>query len=276
MSFTANDEPYEVTVNETNNTAVVALLGTVGPMGPAGPTGASGVVSVTAPVTNSGTSTAAQLGVSAASISAAGVVQLTDSVTSTSTTTAATANSVREAMAEVHERFNGSTTAIDALPRTASITGIATSLGQVFLTFFTPITNLTVTQVSYANGATVSSGLTLCRFGLYTFDGTTATLVARTASDTTLFNTANTVYTRSFATAGGYPSSYDLVAGSRYAAAVIQVGTTGGNVSGISFGPTGIGGASPRVMGVSGSQTDLPTTITSFGADTRALWARLS
>lgn len=270
MSFTANDEPYEVTVNETNNTAVVALLGTVGPMGPTGPTGASGVVSVTAPVTNSGTSTAAQLGVSAASTSAAGVVQLTDSTTSTSTTTAATANSVKTAVDRWRDYFHSSATALDAFPRYIAASNVAGISGRAWAVYVTAPYNLTVSQITFQGGTTQSAGLTLARFGLYTG----GVLVARTANDTTLFNTASTTYTRSFDTAGGYPSTYDLTAGTRYAIVMIQVGTTPGSAIGLSVNSV-INLLSPQFVGISGGNADLPASVPS-GSNTTMLWARLS
>jgi hypothetical protein len=50
-----------VTVTPIDQTVTIS---TQGPQGPQGATGSSGVVSVTAPITNSGTSTAANLGLS--------------------------------------------------------------------------------------------------------------------------------------------------------------------------------------------------------------------
>lgn len=93
----------ELTVTEDINQVVVSSVGVQGPAGATGATGAtgaagsSGVVAVTAPITNSGTSTSANIGVSAGSTSTAGVLQLTDSTSSTSTTTAATPNAVKTA-----------------------------------------------------------------------------------------------------------------------------------------------------------------------------------
>jgi hypothetical protein len=95
-----------VTVTPVNNTVTVSGVGTQGPAGATGATGAkgdtgdqgpSGVVTVNAPLTNAGTSSAANLSISAGSTSAAGALQLTDSVSSTSTTTAATPNAVKTA-----------------------------------------------------------------------------------------------------------------------------------------------------------------------------------
>jgi hypothetical protein len=129
------------------------------------------------------------------------------------------------------------------------------STGAAVVTYFTPTQNLTVSQITYVGAGGASSGLTLARFGLY--DGTT--LLARTASDTTLFNTANTVYTRSFDTAGGYPSSYNLIAGTRYAVGIIQVGTTPGQLQ-ASKATVQTLSLSPQIMGRSTGQADVPTT----------------
>jgi len=93
----------ELTVTEDVNQVVVSSVGVQGPAGATGATGAtgaqgpSGVIAVTAPITNSGTSTSANIGVSAGSTSTAGVLQLTDSTSSTSTTTAATPNALKTA-----------------------------------------------------------------------------------------------------------------------------------------------------------------------------------
>lgn len=96
----------ELTVTEDVNQVIVSSVGVQGPAGAAGATGAtgatgaqgpSGVIAVTAPITNSGSSTSANIGVSAGSTSTAGVLQLTDSTSSTSTTTAATPNAVKTA-----------------------------------------------------------------------------------------------------------------------------------------------------------------------------------
>ena len=211
----------------------------------------------------------------AATTSVAGIVQLTDSTTSTSTTTAATANAVKAAVDRVRESFNSTSSVYDVIPRAAQMTGQAATSGHVNFSFFTSPSNMTISQISYASAAATSSGLTLARFGLYTFDGTTATLVARTASDTTIFNTSSTVYAKSFATSGGYPATYDLVAGSRYAIGLVLVGTTPGNPVGITN-ITTVLGLAPRINGVLTGQTDLPTSTSSFGAPTVLYWGRVS
>ena len=97
---TVTEEVNEVIVSSVGVQGATGATGAKGDKGDTGATGAqgsSGVVSVTAPITNSGTSSAAVIGVNAGSTSAAGVLQLTDSVASTSTTTAATPNAVKTA-----------------------------------------------------------------------------------------------------------------------------------------------------------------------------------
>jgi len=80
-----------------SGTSSAAVFDFTIPRGATGDTGPSGVIAVNAPLTNAGTSTSANLSVSAASTSAAGVVQLTDSTASTSVTTAATPKNVKTA-----------------------------------------------------------------------------------------------------------------------------------------------------------------------------------
>lgn len=178
-----------------------------------------------------------------------------------------------EVLADVRDYLGaGSATAIDVFPRVIGVGGAGQTSGQVVATFFTPTQNMTVTQITYVGSTTASSGLTLARFGLY--DATT--LLARTASDTTLFNTASTNYTRSFDTAGGYPSSVNLVAGTRYAVAVIQVGTTMGSLQ-ASKSNTQITTLSPLIVARTTGQTDLPTsTPTTTTTVPDVLFARLS
>jgi hypothetical protein len=61
MSVSSNDKPNIVEVSEDNLT--VTVISAVGATGATGATGASGVIAVTAPITNSGTSTSANIGI---------------------------------------------------------------------------------------------------------------------------------------------------------------------------------------------------------------------
>jgi hypothetical protein len=213
---------------------------------------------------------------SASTTSTAGLVQLNDSTTSTSTSTAATANAVKVAIDRVRESLNYTSSVLDVVPRQQTMVGTAAASGTCYFSFFTPSANMTISQISFAVGAANSSGLTAARFGLYTFDGTTATLVARTASDTTIFNTANAVNTRSFATAGGYPATYDLVAGQRYACGLWMTGTTVGSPTSVSA-ISALYALTPRINGIVPNQTsEMPTSTTTFGNPTVLYWCRVS
>jgi hypothetical protein len=170
---------------------------------------------------------------------------------------------------------NQPSSALDVYPRGDAASGASGgNSGQIFFIFFTPSVSFTVSSITFCSGTTAGAGLTLARMGLYTFDETTATLVARTASDTTLFAATNTAYTRSLATAGGYPSTYTLVAGTRYGAAVIAVGTTAPNFAGRTI-VTAVGGLTPRMAGSLSSQSDLVASGTPVTAQAN-LYARLT
>jgi phage tail sheath gpL-like len=112
---------------------------------------------------------------------------------------------------------------------------------------------------------------------LYTVSGNTATLVARTATDTTLFGTTNTLYTRTLDTTGGYPANYTLQAGTRYALGVIVLASTPGNVQmAYNSVPATLSTLSPRLTGAVAAQSDLPVTISSMSSSTISVWGRFS
>ena len=166
--------------------------------------------------------------------------------------------------------------ALDIYPRgEATSPGIAQGSGTIYLTYFTPSVSFTVSSITMVSGTTAAAGLTLARMGIYTMDETTATLVARTASDTTLFTTASTAYTRSLSTTGGFPATYTLAAGTRYAIAVISVGTTAPLYAGRAMN-AGVSALSPRVNSSLSSQSDLVSSTTTFSGAQGQPWARLT
>lgn len=249
----------------TGNTGSTGATGPKGDTGDTGPQGSSGVVAVTAPITNSGTSSSATIGINQGSLTIAQsqVTNLETDLGAKTNTTTLTGFS------------NQSSTVVDTQSRAMAYANIATTSGVIYFMFFTPSQTVTASQISMSSGGVQSASLTLARMGLYTFDGTTATLVARTASDTTLFNATNTIFTRSFDTTGGYPSSYTLTAGTRFALGLIQVGTTPASFAGVT-GNAAIGNLAPRVSGSASGQTDLLTSRNSFTANTQLLWGRFS
>jgi hypothetical protein len=158
----------------------------------------------------------------------------------------------------------------------SSITGTTPSSGGILLSYFTPVVNMTVSQISSASFGTTASGLTEARLGLYQFvSPSSATLLARTANDPTLFTTAFTIYTRNFDTTGGYPSSVTLTAGTVYAIAQIAVGDVMGGR------PTYASQNNPFTVqplagGSRTGQSTLPQNLTSISSSSVVTWGRLS
>jgi hypothetical protein len=154
------------------------------------------------------------------------------------------------------------TNTLDVMPRNISSANITYGAGNAAWTYFTPLKTITVSQVAMRTQTTAGATLTLARMGLYTVaSNSDITLVARTANDTTLFTANNTIYTRSFDTTGGYPSTYELVAGQRYAFGFLVTGTTMPSFSGANI-QGSIAALSPKIVSARASQTDLPTSLT--------------
>jgi hypothetical protein len=182
----------------------------------------------------------------------------------------------KDIFADIAGNLNQTTSIVDVYPRITNSSGVLSS-GNAYLTFFTPMWNATISNLSVISANTAATGAQTVRLGLYTFDGTTATLVARTDSDTSLLGTTNTVFTRAFSTTGGYPANYTLLAGTRYAIGVIYVGTTAPTVyTAFANVPAAMSSLSPRLSGYVAAQTDLPTTSNSFTTTAIAPWGRLS
>ena len=173
---------------------------------------------------------------------------------------------------------HNSTTSLDIPTRTDLNATTALTTNITYFSFFTATEALTVSNISFSSGSTPASGVSLVRFGLYTFDGTTATLVARTNNDSSRFTVANTIYTGALDSTGGFPTSYNLIAGNRYAVAVVVVASTTPQLAAVNFGAasTAIMALSPRVVGYAGSTSDLPATRDTFSGITHAYWSRLT
>lgn len=251
-----------------------------GPTGPAGQQGDSGLVGATGATGARGSDGAAGqsvTGPTGASGSDGAATTSASDLTSGTLPDARLSGSVLLAAA-LAARQHQTTSFIDAIDRTALTTAVPPVSNAVYWTFFTPAYALTISQIAYAC-TTAAAGVTLCRYGIYTADASgTATLVARTASDTTIFNASNTVFTRSLDTTGGYPASYTLTAGTRYAVAICIAASNTGSVSGAAC-PGVIAALSPRVQGVRTGANDL---LASQGAGQyngtvgQTYWARLS
>jgi hypothetical protein len=338
---------------------IVGATGPVGPTGatgatgadstvtgPTGATGATGVVSVTGPITNTGTSTNAVIGIDQTTLSIANtqvtglgtssvkdipatgdastsqVVYGTDTrltntrtptdntvtttkitdlnvttaklaadavttakITDLNVTTAKIADGAVTAVKLNGDAFGGlaanlnqSLAVVDVAPRPGNSSSSLSS-GNVYFTFFSPMWSSTVDSISVASAAVLTSGVTRIRFGLYTFNESTgvATLVARTAESTSIFASANTLATLLFNTTGGFPATYTLAPGTRYALGVIIVASNPGSVyTTTTSQPLALSSLAPRTTGVVGGQTDLPSTTTVSTATSVAVWGRFS
>lgn len=157
-------------------------------------------------------------------------------------------------------------TAAEVFPRGFIGGASAAASGEVHLSFFEVAEDITVSNITMAGSNTIASGITLIRMGLYEADvNDSVTLVARAAVDNTLFTSSQVVYTRAFDTTGGYPASYNLVAGTRYALGHIIVATTRPTIIHNFLTNTNLTAIAPRISGSRTGQTDLPTTLNAPG-----------
>ena len=231
-----------------------------GPTGPTGPTGADGATGPTGPIS---------------------LVQQTSTPSGTDVLWIDTDETAYNSLVLPWYESNkgNSDSVLDVVSREILSGNYATTSGFAYLSFFTPLQDRVVSNISIASGGVVGSGLSLVRFGIYEFDGTTATLVARTNNDSSRFTVANTVYTGALDSTGGFPTSYTLTAGSRYAVGFVIVGSTLPQILGHSNASTSgavVSSLTPRIAGGIASQSDLPTTRTSFSNASVRFWSRLS
>jgi len=194
-------------------------------------TGAGTVTSVTGSgaIASSG-GTTPNITIAAATTSVVGAVQLSNSTSTTSSVLAATPTAVKTAYdiaTAAWEAYTfGTAGVIATVPRFNLTTTVSFASGQIYHTKIVPHRDFTVTNIAFVSGSTAASSATLIRFGIYTRSGSTFTLVARTASDTSIFAATETKYTRALDTTGGYPATYSMTAGTEYWVSLIQVATT--------------------------------------------------
>jgi hypothetical protein len=164
---------------DKGDTGATGATGAKGDTGDTGPQGPSGVVTVNAPLTNAGTSSAANLSISAGTTSAAGALQLTDSTSSTSTTTAATPNAVKSAydLAAISPIMP---TVSGIYYRTPYASLVGQGVGANERTHYTPIFVPVTTTYDRIAITTASSfvGTSTVRLGIYNnLDGEPSTVV---------------------------------------------------------------------------------------------------
>jgi hypothetical protein len=151
----------------------------------------------------------------------------------------------------------------------------ALSNNRTLWSYFTPAQDVTITKLSMATGTIAAAGVSAARMGLYNFDTDDYYLVAQTASDTTLFTFTDTIFERSLNTAGGFPSSYNLIAGKRYAMGVcVSAGVMPRIIGAIAL--SGLAGLDPIFAGTRSTSGVLPTNISSAAVPANIFWGRLS
>jgi hypothetical protein len=252
----------------TGDTGATGATGPQGEIGPTGPTGPEGIVAQTEAPTNTDI-----LWLDTDDTSDAFGVNDIPELPQSKTTNLVSDLGARPTANTVQAWSNQLQTGIDVIPR-FNLSFQAAVNRQITYTFFTPLKNITVSQITMLSGNNASTSLTLARMGLHTFDGTTATLVARTANDTTLFTSTFTTYTRSFDTTGGFPATYELVAGQRYAFSFIVIAATMGTIMLNQAGNAAV--LEPRLNARRLSQDDLLITDEPQNATGLVTYARLS
>jgi hypothetical protein len=145
---------------------------------------------------------------------------------------------------------------------------------SIHFTKFMPLQNFTVSNLALvcSDVGTAFASQTLVRFGIYTRSGSTFTLVARTASDVTIFGVAGTKYTRALSTVGGYPATYAMTAGSEYWIALTMQFSSGNGCSAVCT-PSAVSGFNDVYL--SGG-ADLTTTATGTANAAQAVFWEVS
>jgi hypothetical protein len=122
----------------------------------------------------------------------------------------------------------------------------ATGTGVLWLSYVDAPSTVTITKLMFSTGNTAAVTVTLLRLGLFTVAADdSVTLVARTAASTTAGTATYTDYSLALATTGGYPASYQLVAGHRYAFGLLEVATTTSSVRSLD---SGVNSSAPPIL----------------------------
>ena len=170
---------------------------------------------------------------------------------------------VRFARSYFHDP-NSPTNGVTLLPRsTGGDASLPMTSQRQELSFFTADKSFTASKVRASTRGTAAATVTLIRFGIYTVDGSgDGTLVASTPNDTALFTGTFTTYTKDLS------SSYDIVAGQRYAAGWLVVATTPPAMYGVQPANVNMNQA-PRIIGHRTGVNDLVASFTEAGLSTQ-------
>jgi hypothetical protein len=175
---------------------------------------------------------------------------------------------------------------IHAVSRRDATTSTALSSGTIQLTHFTPMVDLNITTLTFQSTGISSVMPTMARYGIYEVNSaeTLMTLIGITENQATpTINPwmQNTPQAATLTTTTGLPVPLRLVAGKRYAVAMLVVGNSGGQFLSTPTAPGGgLGtvGHSPILASRFISQTNLPSTLTVSSGERRwdGPWALLT
>lgn len=157
--------------------------------------------------------------------------------------------------------FNPLTTGEEVLPRDMVTNDLGLDSGTVFFSYFTARKTETINSVQTGTAATAGATLTIARVGIYTASGGTLTLVASTTNDTAMWTTAFTPYVKALT------APLSKVAGTRYALALLAVGTTMPVLECIQVRYQSANLA-PRIQGELAGQANLPASQAEAGLTT--------
>ena len=175
---------------------------------------------------------------------------------------------------------------MDIIDRMLAVTSIGLSSSIAYFVFFTATENINVSSLTFfkfSGGTSVNK----LRLGLYTVTkpddiNATLTLVARSASTISGLNTTSRLYIKELDSTSGYPASYTINAGSRYAMALCQSGSSLNTILGLSVTQTALAITPPRIIGQlieTQTQGDLPASVNSSSLTvpfTALPWMRLN
>jgi len=147
---------------------------------------------------------------------------------------------------------------MDVFPRDF-VTGEAVLATQSLIAVqFTCDKIFTATQLRTITGSQASSGATTIKMGLYEVNADSSlTLLAKTANNTSLWASIDTVYTEAFESG----ATVDMVRNKRYAFAVLQDGGTLPKLVGQRQPNGNILTYTPRIAANYASQTDIPSSL---------------
>lgn len=245
-------------IGPQGSAGVSNVPGPTGATGPAGPQGIQGVAGAVGAAGNPATATTDASALASGTLSdarlSANVVLTTDN----------------RLLAFDRDR---STTRYDIFNRSFSSASVSFAANATVLSFFSVPTTITISGLVAACFTQSASEGKLARMGLYSFDGSTVTLLAQTTADATLFNTSGTLFTRSLSTEDGYPASLTLSPNVRYAFGVFSNRVM--SLFGRSFNQL-IAAQEPRLSAtLEGGLSDLPASSSTFTPMNQQFYAAL-